>query len=352
MYEYKGCIHVHSVYSDGTGTPSEIIDAANQADIDYLILTDHHVLLKEWEGWYDKVLVCAGEEIGYGTSHYLGFDLKKKVPSYRNSPKKHIENVKKQGGFGFLAHPCCVSKPFFFLHYMGWEDWSAGDFNGVELWTYMHDWITHTHYFNLLSRMLSPHKGIKGPGKEMLEKYDRITRSRKVPAIGGIDAHARILNKKWNLLRYPKYLTLFKNFRNHIITKRKFNQDFNRDSQILYRAMKKGNSFIAHDKLQDSSGFRFLGSNKLKKSYYLMGDDLTLTKNTHLTIKSPVKASIKLIKNGELILCSENEKVEFEINEPGVYRVEVFLARNPWIFTNPIYVNGNSNIKSINPTSY
>ena len=345
MYEYKGCTHVHSVFSDGTGTPSEIIDAANKAGIDFLILTDHHVLIKEWEGWYDKVLVCVGEEIGYGTSHYLGFDLKKKVPSHRNSPKKHIENVKKQGGFGFLAHPCCVSKPFFFLYYMGWDDWSAGDFTGVELWTYMHDWITHTNYFNLLHRIFYPHKGISGPNKEMMDKYDYLTKSRKLPAIGGIDAHARILNKRWNFLRYPKYLTLFRNFRNHILAKRKFKNDFKRDSEILYRSMKKGNCFIAHDKLADSSGFRFEGKNNLQKSSFIMGDEMRFTKDSKLFICSPLKAGIKLLKNGKVIGDSDTREMEYKIESPGVYRVEVKFEKKPWIYSNPIYVRRKSTEK-------
>lgn len=71
-------------------------------------------------------------------------------------------------------------------------------------------------------RIFYPHRGIRGPGKKMMKKYDQITMTRKVPAIGGIDAHSRILNKRLNLLRYPKYLTLFRNFRNHIISKREF----------------------------------------------------------------------------------------------------------------------------------
>ena len=39
-----GIIHVHSTFSDGSGTPAEIMEAANRANIDFVILTDHNNL--------------------------------------------------------------------------------------------------------------------------------------------------------------------------------------------------------------------------------------------------------------------------------------------------------------------
>ena len=44
MYEYVGAIHIHSVYSDGTGKIEEIAKAAYDSDLDFIMMTDHNTL--------------------------------------------------------------------------------------------------------------------------------------------------------------------------------------------------------------------------------------------------------------------------------------------------------------------
>ncbi|MBU1626278.1 hypothetical protein KKB18_02820, partial [bacterium] len=138
--------------------------------------------------------------------------------------------------------------------------------------------------------------------------------------------------------RYPKYITLFKNFRNHILSRRKFNNDFKRDSEILYRAMKRGNCYIAHDKIADSTGFRFEGTNQIRRSFVIMGEEMSHTGRSSLLVTSPEKTLIKLVKDGELFKSCVDKNLEVKLQKPGVYRVEVFLEGKPWIYSNPIYV--------------
>ena len=40
-YDYRGIIHCHSTYSDGTGDMEEIGKAANDAGLDFVMMTDH-----------------------------------------------------------------------------------------------------------------------------------------------------------------------------------------------------------------------------------------------------------------------------------------------------------------------
>ncbi len=47
--DYKGAIHIHSRYSDGSGSLQEIVKSANLAGLDYLIITDHHTLRHKQE---------------------------------------------------------------------------------------------------------------------------------------------------------------------------------------------------------------------------------------------------------------------------------------------------------------
>ena len=44
--ERTGALHIHSRYSDGTGTIEEILSAARGAGLDFVVLTDHDSLAR------------------------------------------------------------------------------------------------------------------------------------------------------------------------------------------------------------------------------------------------------------------------------------------------------------------
>ena len=54
--------------------------------------------------------------------------------------------------------------------------------------------------------------------------------------------------------------------------------------------------------------------------------------------RSRKKVFLKIIRNGELYWEKRDNKVEGLLGKKGIYRVEAYLNRKPWIFTNPIYV--------------
>ncbi|MEJ2149133.1 MAG: PHP domain-containing protein, partial [Chloroflexota bacterium] len=67
VYEYIGNAHIHTPYSDGEGSHTEIAQAAVQAGLDFVIVTDHNVLVQGVEGYYhfgtdQDVLLLTGEE--------------------------------------------------------------------------------------------------------------------------------------------------------------------------------------------------------------------------------------------------------------------------------------------------
>mgnify|MGYP001565695771 FL=1 len=66
-FEYVGVLHVHTKYSDGSGSIKKIVKEAKKANLDYVITSDHNSFqaLKDGaEGWYDDLLLLVGEEIG------------------------------------------------------------------------------------------------------------------------------------------------------------------------------------------------------------------------------------------------------------------------------------------------
>ncbi|MFN2128344.1 MAG: PHP domain-containing protein, partial [Anaerolineales bacterium] len=107
--EIVGCIHIHSVYSDGTGTIAGISKTAVQSGLDYIMMTDHNNLkaLKNGEErWYGPVLTIIGYEINDidDANHYLAFGLQEEVDKNLPAPE-YVRRVGKDGGFGIIAHP-------------------------------------------------------------------------------------------------------------------------------------------------------------------------------------------------------------------------------------------------------
>ena len=73
-----------------------------------------------------------------------------------------------------------------------------------------------------------------------------------------------------------------------------------------------------------------------------MGDELKFERDLRLRLEAPTAGSIKLFRNGTVIREVQSDRLEFEITEDGVYRVEVWLEidgeQRPWIYANPIRV--------------
>ncbi|MHB1481565.1 MAG: PHP domain-containing protein, partial [Bellilinea sp.] len=67
MHEFVVNLHTHSRYSDGAGTHAQIAQAALEAGLDCVIITDHNVHVRGFEGYSRKegrkLLVLVGEEV-------------------------------------------------------------------------------------------------------------------------------------------------------------------------------------------------------------------------------------------------------------------------------------------------
>lgn len=67
MIEIICNLHIHSIYSDGTGDYTHIANEAIRAGVDVVIITDHNVWVKNMERYVDqdekRVLLLTGEEV-------------------------------------------------------------------------------------------------------------------------------------------------------------------------------------------------------------------------------------------------------------------------------------------------
>jgi hypothetical protein len=347
MYEYVGSIHIHSVFSDGTGEIPEIAKYADEIGLDYIIITDHNTLRGLHEGyekWYGKTLCLVGCEINdkNNKNHYLAFGIKDAF-STRTPAKDYVRKVKEFGGVGIIAHP--LEKRTHMVEHppYPWTDWDIDDFDGIEIWNHMSEWMENLTEENKYRSFIHPLKTITSPTEETLKLWDNLNLKRKVIGIGGIDAHAH----KYNLLGFLEveifpYKVLFKSVRTHVLLEQEIKPSYNQNDVDkakwqIYQAIKSGRCFFANDYNGNSKGFRFFAEQSGKT--YQMGDHIPELENVILSIQVPATdAQVKIIHNGNPISELSGSEFNFDVKLPGVYRVEVTRNNRAWIYSNHIRI--------------
>lgn len=348
MYEYTGAIHIHTRCSDGSGSLKTIIEAARRAGTDFIVISDHNNMGIRKEGnsgWHNDILVIIGEEISPHFNHYMAVGIEKEILPDETCAQSNIDAVTRQGGLGFVAHPFARHRPCSASSWLDkllrldvtvypWDDFDAEDFDGIEVWQYMYDWVKSLNSFNVLAHMVFPNRFITGPDAETMRMWDEANMRRKVVGIGTLDAHG-----KPSILRmFPvcSYRYLLGTVRTHILTPSPFAGSRTADEQTVIEALRHGRCFFANDELGDSSGFRFYF--KSEGTTYQMGEQCPLRDETELLVMAPQEAEIRVMLDGKLLSTAHGESLCRSIHSSGVVRVEARLADKPWIFSNPIYV--------------
>lgn len=346
-YETIGNIHIHSTFSDGSATYDQIAEKAAVAGLDFICINDHDYMLKslnlDREGFYGKIPLLIGLEFGKAHNHYLTFDIKELFKSDGLRPQEIIDEVKRQGAMGFLAHPFEKGMPFNEKSKAyTWDDLSATGFTGICIWNFSSRWKERVKsVFHALFLLKFRSQMLKGPSRETMSFYDELCMHGKVVAVGGSDAHGPVLRWwRFNIRPLP-YESLFKAINIHIFLKKKIFKEFKAAKEDIYDAMREGRLFIANDDIHPARGFRY---NYVSDD----GSDLNMGEEGifypgNLIVESPVKGDIRLFKDGAMVKRIAGTEAVFPVTEKGVYRIEVYrrlmvFGLRPWIFTNPIYL--------------
>lgn len=351
LTDLAGAVHMHTRYSDGTGTVADIARAGAANGLDFLLLTDHDTLAARdngEQGWHrtkrGNVLVAVGEEVSpLRRNHYLAFGLERPIDHSNLTPGQIVEAVNAAGGFGFPAHPFSKGSERFKRggEGMPWDDIDAPGYTGIELWSFVTDTAENVNSVGELLRFIAaPARFVTHPPKRNLEQWDRICASRRCVAIGGIDAHQIGLRVgPWVPLRLMSYKRSFRYLHTHVLCEQPLSGDSDSDREAIYVALRAGHTYIAMDGLQPASGFRFWaeGANAIE-----MGDEASAGRY-ELRVELPAPAQLRLLRNGEPIATvAHTATITHGVDEPGVYRVEAHLRTHgktrTWILSNPIYL--------------
>jgi hypothetical protein len=296
-----------------------------------VLLTDHDTLeakRRGEDGMQDNgVLLVVGEEVSpRGGNHYLAFGLDEVVDWEGKSTAEICDEVRAAGGFGFAAHPFSRgSQRFKRAKGMPFDALECAD--GIELWSFVTDTAERLPSLRAAARFVAvPHRVVDHPPPENLAAWDRMCAERRVPAIGGLDAHQigkRIAGRV--PLRLMSYKRSFRHLRTHVLCKEVS------ESAVL-GALREGRAYLAMDSLAPAKGFGFYAEGPSGR-VEIGAEGPAGTYELHVSTPRPAK--LRLLRDGE-------EFTDPTISEPGVYRVEARLdahgAERTWIVSNPIYL--------------
>jgi len=353
MKELLANLHIHSAYSDGAWLHQQIAQAALQSEIDVLLLTDHNVLVKGCDGYFNnddrRVLLLTGEEIHDRTcqpqiNHLLVIGANRELAPYAANPQRLIEQVQRAEGLSFIAHPYDRPLPAFNEEGIIWNDWSVRGYTGIEIWNAFSELKERVHSkMHGVFYAFFPHLIAQGPPPAALKKWDELLQvGRRVVAVGGSDAHALPMNL--GILRrilFP-YEFHFKGVNTHLLVENSLTGDLISDRRLVMDAFRQGHAFIGYDLPAPTRGFRFYAQGRERQA--IMGDEIELYQSVTFQIRLPMPAECRLICNGEVVKAWHDRPIcAYIARKPGAYRVEVYIdymgRRRGWIFSNPIYVH-------------
>jgi len=344
-------VHVHSLYSDGTGTVQEIARAAERAGVDAVLLTDHDTMAARDGGQerrYGRVLVCVGVEVSpVGGDHCLAFGLERPIVHRGLSAPQILAAVDAAGGISFPAHPFSRgSRRFRRLgDGMPWSDLDADGYTGVELWSFVTDTAESLGSLRrALGFVVSPGRVVDHPPRANIQAWDRMCAARRVVAIGGLDAHQlgkRIAGRV--PLRLMAYRRSFSHLHTHVLAHGWTGVDADSDRRSLYAGLGEGRCYLAMDSLAPARGFALWvdAGERVEQ-----GGEAVVTAGTSATLHArlPRPAAVTVLRDGEPLAAHHGARIDLTLPGPGVYRLEAMLPAHgrmrTWILSNPVYLRG------------
>ena len=342
-------LHMHTTYSDGSGTHAELGRAALKTGVDVLLVTDHNILVQGVDAYYrdgkKRALLLACEEIhdqdrDPQKNHLLAFGITQDFANLADDPQALISAIRKAGGLSFLAHPVDLDMPAFGETDISWEDWTVTGFTGLELWNGFSELKTVARgkldaIFYAFWPKYIPH----GPLPKTLQIWDNLlSTGQRVVAVGGSDAHAKHMSMGFLHRTIFPYEYHFSAINTHTLTPGPLTGNLLEDRKMVFEALAAGHCFVGNDLPAPTRGFRFSAQGR---DSGIMGD--AIEGGATLQAKFPSSAQIKLIKDGKCIKSIHADTLLHVTDGPGVYRVEAYKQylgkQRGWIFSNPIYVS-------------
>lgn len=344
----NGAIHVHTTFSDGGGSPEEVIEAAKKIGLQFVVITDHRVLeAKKWEGYHGNLLVIVGSELSTDAGHLLALGIPDPPFRFSGDVQDVMSDIRSLNGVAIVAHPMNARQEF---RWSGWElpgPWGMEVFNGDSQWRntprlklagllclYPLNWR-----YAMLQSMTYP--------KAEIQKWDYLLAQRDVTGIAGADAHNRVSVTRDRYVRFPSYEASMSLVRNHVLLPNALSGNSDVDRNAILTAISKGRLYLGMDGLAPANDFFFTAKQDGKT--WTMGDSFDYGSEPFVLQaggKLPKHAKMRLLHNG-VVVSESVGSLEWSSTMAGIYRIEVQVAdwALPWIISNPIYAFDSNTIE-------
>lgn len=317
--EVRGAYHLHTRHSDGRGTLDDVVRAARQAALQFVVVTDHNVLTPDEQGYRDGVLVVEGTEVSAPYGHVVALGVPRDL-TREERQRDALGSIRALGGEAVLAHPFHPRRPF--------TRWSNDRWAGLEVVSNDSFWgltMAHREYWRVLEALLAfpwdPGRSVlafyRKPAEE-LRRYDQVAARRPVPLLCASDAHG-----------YPSYRAAFEAFSMHLPIGLTGNAAA--DARAVVAGLLDGRAFCVLDDLAPASQVRLAAAPR--------GDRIGLTFST----PDPSRARWLLYRDGSLAgeMAPVPGGASFACDgrcPRGAWRAEGRWDGDDWIFTNPIRI--------------
>lgn len=347
LEDVRGVIHVHSFLShDARGTVAEIAEAARAAGVRFVAMTDHFrepgpQVSEGARGERDGVLFLVGVELKRASGSFLALGLGDATPTptarlevraFPRDPAETLVAIRHAGGLSFVGHA---------ETFAGWEE--APAFDGLEVANLHADAKDDPWWSLLLSALFEPPgcfftRLIDHP-EANLARWDALGTHRRVPGVGGCDAHAnvRIFGPLGGTV--GTYEEAFRALTTHALVARRPGRS--PDARAVLEALRQGRCYIAFEMRGDATGFWFDLADGAGVAEAIQGEEVRFRPGQWLRAHAPggARAQVALLRDGAPLAESPaGAGLEIAVPGPGVYRVEVTLDGKPFILSNPIYV--------------
>lgn len=339
-------IHVHTQLDDGSEPMEEVIRIAREKQVDVLMTTGHNhlqsPLASRWQGFHDGLLVIVGTELETrDRDHLLSFGLHDRIATRLLHSDAALELLQKLGTHVLVAHPQGRPRHYMFGLKNAWKYWSHPGYFGVEIWSYMHDWIEQLSPMRLKAMCAEPERFISGPHAGALHAWDEVARSRRVCGVGALDTHGKKLPFHlgkafpWAKEGILPYAQNFSAFSTYLQTDRLASDAREATDQVL-RALRNAACWACHDAAGMGRGFLY--SAKTPAGAHPVGTEMPFAGGVQLQVHSPLAGHLRILNRGEVVAETEGTQLQHTPTEPGEYRATVDLDGRPWILSNHIYL--------------
>lgn len=351
-----GAFHVHTNRSDGSGTPDDVAAAAARAGLAFVIFTDHGDGTRPPDApqYRSGVLCLDGVEISTSDGHYIAIGMPQAPYPLGGEGRDVVDDVRRLGGFGVVAHPDSA-KPT-----LRWYEWTA-PFDGIEWLNADSEWRDETRQRLRRALVDYPLRPVETLGSlldrpdQTFARWDALSQRRRVVALAGADAHARVGRQEneasgyrsgW-FVRIPSYTVSFRTFALRVTLARPLSGNAASDAAQLVAAIKSGHVFSAIDAVATPAALDFSAAGQSGSA--TEGDQLVSGGGAvtfSARVNAPTGGTVVLRKDGALLTQHPVPALKYASDgSEGAYRIEVYLSNSPgqppvpWIVSNPIYVH-------------